>query len=91
VQAIEKVKDNSMLYTNRAQTLIKLGRPEEALKDCEWALRANPKSIKAYVHMGRAQLALRRFADARESYQKVLEVDSKKDTLVKGKFKRTLW
>ena len=46
-QAIDKVKDNAMLYTNRAQTLIKLGKYEEALKDCDWALRVSVLSWQA--------------------------------------------
>ncbi|KAK7092856.1 tetratricopeptide repeat protein 12-like [Littorina saxatilis] len=81
-QAIDKVRDNAMLYTNRAQTLIKLGKYEDALKDCDWALRANPNSIKAYVHIGRAHVALKQYQQARDSYNKVLTVDPKKDSLV---------
>lgn len=37
-QAIDKVRDNAVLYTNRAQTHIKLGHYPEALKDCDWAI-----------------------------------------------------
>lgn len=33
------VKDNIAIYTNRAQTLILLGKYMEAINDCDWALR----------------------------------------------------
>ena len=39
LQALEEVKDDTKLYTNRAQTYIKLGKYSEALEDCDWALR----------------------------------------------------
>ncbi|KAL8618482.1 hypothetical protein ACOMHN_049899 [Nucella lapillus] len=81
-QAIDKVRDNPMLYTNRAQALIKLGKFEEALKDCDWALRANANTIKAYVHMGRAHLALEHYQQARDSFNNVLSIDPKKQALV---------
>ncbi|XP_076437324.1 tetratricopeptide repeat protein 12-like [Babylonia areolata] len=81
-QAIDKIRDNPMLYTNRAQALIKLGKYEEALKDCDWALRANPNTIKAHVHMGRAHLALEHYQEARDSFSQVLTIDPKKQTMV---------
>ncbi|KAK7482484.1 hypothetical protein BaRGS_00026301 [Batillaria attramentaria] len=81
-QAIEKVRDNCVLYTNRAQTHIKLGQYQEALRDCDWALRASPQYIKAYVHMGRAHLALKQYQQARDSYTKVTQIDPKKECLV---------
>lgn len=35
----------SVLYTNRAQTHIKLGNFEDALNDCDWALRVSAQSV----------------------------------------------
>ena len=35
------MKDDTKLYTNRAQTYIKLGKYAEALVDCDWALRVS--------------------------------------------------
>lgn len=40
-QALREVKDNTVLYTNRAQTYIKLGKYPEAILDCEWAIRVS--------------------------------------------------
>ncbi|XP_041029997.1 tetratricopeptide repeat protein 12 isoform X2 [Carcharodon carcharias] len=37
---LEKLRDFQALYTNRAQAYIKLEKYEEALTDCEWALKA---------------------------------------------------
>ncbi|ELU07261.1 hypothetical protein CAPTEDRAFT_220389, partial [Capitella teleta] len=83
-EAIDVVRDMSVLYTNRAQTLIKLERYEEALTDCDWALRAFSNSIKAYIHRGRAYLALKKFDEAEESFNKVIEIDSTKTNAVNG-------
>ena len=33
------VKDNTAIYTNRAQALILTGKYTEAINDCDWALR----------------------------------------------------
>lgn len=46
-QALKEVKDDTKLYTNRAQTYIKLGKYTEALEDCDWALRV--RSIMAQI------------------------------------------
>jgi len=32
-------KDYDILYTNRAQVYVKQGRYQEAIDDCEWALK----------------------------------------------------
>ena len=38
-EAISLVKDNTIIYTNRAQALILTGKYNEAITDCDWALR----------------------------------------------------
>ena len=45
---------NHLLYTNRAQTEIKLGEYFEAQKDCEQAIKLKPEFVKAYVHLAKA-------------------------------------
>ena len=32
-------KDYDILYTNRAQVYVKQGRYEDAISDCDWALK----------------------------------------------------
>ncbi|XP_038634909.1 tetratricopeptide repeat protein 12 isoform X2 [Scyliorhinus canicula] len=80
---LEKLRDFQALYTNRAQAYIKLGKYEEAITDCEWALKCNENCIKAYVHMGKANLSLKKYGEARQCYQKILEIDPNREKLVK--------
>nr|KAI8743935.1 tetratricopeptide repeat protein 12-like [Biomphalaria glabrata] len=81
-QAIDQIRDSSVLYTNRAQARMKLGLYSDALKDCDLALRLWPNCLKAYVHQGHAYLALKDFDKARKSYQQILSVDPKKENMV---------
>lgn len=82
-EGLEKLRDMQVLYTNRAQAYIKLEKYKEAVNDCEWALKCNEKCLKAYVHMGRANLALKNYEEAHRCYQKILEIDPKQERLVK--------
>ncbi|XP_058519885.1 tetratricopeptide repeat protein 12 isoform X2 [Ochotona princeps] len=83
-EGLEKLKDMKVLYTNRAQAYIKLGNYQKALVDCDWALRCDDKCTKAYFLMGKAHLALKNYSTSRECYQKILEINSKLQTQVKG-------
>lgn len=40
-EALTHIRDMTVLYTNRAQAYIKLGKFKEAISDCDWALRVN--------------------------------------------------
>ena len=42
------VAPSALTYAKRAETLLKLGRPTAALKDCTVALEMNPDSAKTY-------------------------------------------
>uniref|UniRef100_A0A3B3YEQ5 Uncharacterized protein n=1 Tax=Poecilia mexicana TaxID=48701 RepID=A0A3B3YEQ5_9TELE len=77
------LRDMQPLYTNRAQAYIKLERYEEAVMDCEWALKCNERCIKAYVHMGKAYLGLKNYNEARSCFEKILEIESGKESMVK--------
>ncbi|XP_072282578.1 tetratricopeptide repeat protein 12 [Pyxicephalus adspersus] len=83
-EGLEKLKDMQVLYTNRAQAYIKLQRYENAITDCEWALKCDGKCLKAYVHMAKAYLGLKKYDEARTWYQKILDTDPSKTKLVKG-------
>jgi len=48
--------DNHMLYTNRAQALIKTGKYYDAAHDCRRAIKLKPEFIKAYIHLGENQV-----------------------------------
>ncbi|XP_068630949.1 tetratricopeptide repeat protein 12-like [Battus philenor] len=53
-RAIEYIRDNHMLYCDRALTNIKLGNYEKVLNDCDLALRLNEKSFKARLYKTKA-------------------------------------
>ncbi|CAJ1065479.1 tetratricopeptide repeat protein 12 [Xyrichtys novacula] len=80
---LEELRDMQPLYTNRAQAYIKLGKYEEAISDCEWALRCNEKGIKAYLLMGKAYLASKKYNESRSYFEKIIEIDPGRDKLVK--------
>ncbi|CAN8199070.1 unnamed protein product [Coccothraustes coccothraustes] len=82
-EGLEKLRDKQELYTNRAQAYLKLHEYEKALSDCEWALKCNKSCLKAYFLMGKAQLALQHFPEARQCYEKMLQVDPQKEKLFK--------
>ncbi|XP_070621697.1 tetratricopeptide repeat protein 12 isoform X2 [Erythrolamprus reginae] len=84
-EGLKKRKDLPALYTNRAQAYMKLQSYEKAIDDCSWALRCDEKCTKALFHMGRAYLAKQHFQQARDCYQKILEVDSRKEKLCKAR------
>ncbi|XP_065137290.1 tetratricopeptide repeat protein 12 [Paramisgurnus dabryanus] len=83
-EGLDQLRDMQALYTNRAQAFIKLKRYKEAISDCEWALRCNERCIKAYVHMGKSHLALQNFTESRICYQKILEIEPQRETMVKA-------
>ncbi|XP_067827001.1 tetratricopeptide repeat protein 12 [Heptranchias perlo] len=82
-EGLNKLRDFQALYTNRAQAYIKLGKYEEAITDCDWALKCNENCVKAYVHMGKANLGLKKYEEARQCYQKILTIDPNREKLVK--------
>uniref|UniRef100_A0A803W1I4 Tetratricopeptide repeat domain 12 n=1 Tax=Ficedula albicollis TaxID=59894 RepID=A0A803W1I4_FICAL len=82
-QGLEKLRDKQELYTNRAQAYLKLHEYEKAISDCEWALKCNKNCLKAYFLMGKAHLALQRFPECRQCYEKMLQIDPQKENLFK--------
>uniref|UniRef100_H9GEA4 Uncharacterized protein n=1 Tax=Anolis carolinensis TaxID=28377 RepID=H9GEA4_ANOCA len=86
-EGLKKQKDMPMLYTNRAQAYIKLQKYDQAIEDCDWALRVSScdeKCIKALFHMGKAYLAQEQYRKSRECFLKILEIDPQKEKLCKG-------
>ncbi|XP_040902834.1 tetratricopeptide repeat protein 12 [Toxotes jaculatrix] len=80
---LAELRDMQPLYTNRAQAYIKLGKYKEAISDCEWALKCNERCIKAYVHMGKAYLALKKYNESRHSFEKIAEIEPRREKMVK--------
>ncbi len=52
--AILQFDGNPVLFTNRAQTHIKLEQFDDAVADCQKAIRLKPDSVKAQIHLARA-------------------------------------
>ncbi|XP_045765462.1 tetratricopeptide repeat protein 12-like isoform X1 [Maniola jurtina] len=82
-RAIEQVKDNSMLYCDRALTNIKLGNYEKVFNDCEWALRLNENSFKARLYKAKAYKELEEFDKLQECRRELDEMFPQHDDLVK--------
>ena len=70
-EALELAADMKVLYTNRALCRIRLAKFEEAIRDCDWALRIDEKCPKAISQTGHAYLALENFTAARQWYSKL--------------------
>ncbi|NWV49547.1 TTC12 protein, partial [Daphoenositta chrysoptera] len=82
-EGLERLRDKQELYTNRAQAYMKLHEYEKAISDCEWALKCNKNCLKAYFLMGKAHLALQQFSESRQCYEKMLQIDPRKENLFK--------
>ncbi|XP_029027046.1 tetratricopeptide repeat protein 12 [Betta splendens] len=80
---LAELRDMQTLYTNRAQAYIKLKKYEEAIADCEWALKCNDRCIKAYVHMGKAYLILKKYDEARNCFKNIMEIEPGKEKMAK--------
>ncbi|TKS81039.1 Tetratricopeptide repeat protein 12 [Collichthys lucidus] len=83
---LAEIRDMQPLYTNRAQAYIKLGKYTEAISDCEWALKCNERCLKAYLHMGKAYLALKRYNESRNCFKKMLEIEPGQEKMVKAEY-----
>ncbi|CAK6968132.1 uncharacterized protein LOC121898295 isoform X1 [Scomber scombrus] len=82
-EGLAELRDMQHLYTNRAQAYIKLEKYKEAINDCEWALKCNERCLKAYLHMGKAYLALKNYNESRNCFEKIMEIEPGKEKMVK--------
>ena len=85
LQAIAELKDSCLLYTSRAQALLKLKRPADALKDLDLALRLNESSLRAWIHKGKAHVQLGEHTQAVESFQTAIKLHPDQKSIVQGK------
>ncbi|CAL8351045.1 unnamed protein product [Lota lota] len=88
---LAELRDMQPLYTNRAQAYIKLGKFNKAISDCEWALKCNGRCIKAYVHMGKAYVGLRNYKEARNCYEKIVEIEPGREKMMKEYLTQVEW
>nr|KAF6439409.1 tetratricopeptide repeat domain 12 [Molossus molossus] len=66
-----------------ADAYMKLGDYQKALVDCDWALKCDEKCTKAYLHMGKAHLALKNYGVSRECFEKIIEINPQLQTQMK--------
>lgn len=85
--ALEKLSEaigigcvSALMYSRRAQILMKLGRPRAVVNDCTAALKINPDSGKAYKVRARANAKLERWEQAHLDFQTGLKIDYDEDT-----------
>ncbi|XP_041436476.1 small glutamine-rich tetratricopeptide repeat-containing protein beta isoform X2 [Xenopus laevis] len=79
-QAIELDPSNAVYYCNRAAAQSQRGKHSESVRDCEKAISIDAKYSKAYGRMGRALVAMSRYKEAIESYQKALDLDPQNES-----------
>lgn len=65
----------AMLYTKRADILVKLGRPRAVINDCTAAIEINPDSAKAFKLRAKANAKLERWEEAHSDFQTALKID----------------
>ncbi|XP_028171098.1 tetratricopeptide repeat protein 12-like [Ostrinia furnacalis] len=82
-RAIEHVKDNPMLYCDRALTNIKLGNFEKVFTDCEWAIRLNENSFKARLYAAKAHKELEDMGKYNECRKELDDMFPQHDDLIK--------
>ncbi|KAG0254575.1 STIP1 y and U box-containing protein 1 [Mortierella polycephala] len=75
--AIVKNPKVAVYYCNRANCYLKLERYNNVVSDCERVVELDPKSVKGYYFMGKAQLELGQASEAysflKRSYELALE------------------
>ena len=66
----------SILFARLADEFLRQGNTKRALETCRRGLRYRPSYVTGHVVMGRCHLAAGRFEEARQEFQKVLQLDS---------------
>eukprot|EP00930_Biecheleria_cincta_P062664 TRINITY_DN48119_c0_g1_i1.p1 TRINITY_DN48119_c0_g1~~TRINITY_DN48119_c0_g1_i1.p1 ORF type:complete len:521 (+),score=159.50 TRINITY_DN48119_c0_g1_i1:86-1564(+) len=74
-QAIALGCATALMYSRRADMLLKAGRPKAAIRDCTAALGINPDSGKAFKTRARAHARLKHWTDAHSDFQEGLKID----------------
>lgn len=69
------VEVRSICHGNRAICLLKMGKYEDTIKECNKALELNPTYMKALVRRGEAHEKLENYEEALADNKKILEAD----------------
>lgn len=73
-----------VLYSNRSAAFLANGESSKALKDARKCVELDESFTKGHSRLAAALLALKRFEQARDSYQRVLEKDPNNAAATKG-------
>lgn len=73
--AIRKDSSNHVYFANRAASFMELEMGQQALNDCNEAIRIDPSYIKGYSRKGSALMLLGRRDEALETFQYILSID----------------
>lgn len=79
-KALETGEDTAVIRSNRSAAYLKspmFAGPSLALKDAQRAVELDAGWYKAHLRLGDAQLARKKYAEAKAAYQKALELDSR--------------
>eukprot|EP00439_Symbiodinium_sp_Y106_P046453 s1280_g5.t3 len=71
----EPSKGRAVLHCNRAACLQRLGRWDDAVKDCSEAVKLDPTYVKAYARRSTAYEELKKWHDSLEDLKKAIELD----------------
>lgn len=85
-QAVDVRKDSCVLYTNRALTKINLGLMDEAVEDCDRALRINDRSLNAVLYKSEALYGLGWISKAQELLASALETHPDRADRIQGTY-----
>lgn len=74
-KAMQLDPNNPVYYCNRAAAYSRLNNHHATIDDCKAALKIEPTYSKAYGRLGFAYTSLKMFQEAKQSYQKALELE----------------
>lgn len=83
-KALEQRKDSSVIWNNRALSYMHLGLFENALQDCEWALKVNDSNLKALLNSAKCHIYLGNQEKSREYIQIAKERNPHFNKFIKG-------
>jgi len=85
-ESIEKNPTSSLTYGSRAALLLKMKRPNAAIRDCNRALQMNPDSAKALKVRGKAYRYIGEYEKAKKDLQAGNKIDFDDDSFAMQKF-----
>lgn len=83
-RAIKLDEKNFVCYANRSAAWLKLGNPEEALKDADKCIKLKPKYHKGHARKATALHALKRYSDEVKAYKYGLKYCPDEEALKNG-------